>query len=1144
MGYHGASRETAESIADDGLLSPGEFTKKGHLIEVMNGSIFGEGVYVSPNIHKAMNYSYANSRIAHIIVSLVAPGKHHRCPHPFYNEKEGRYIPYNFGKPVDNADSHVSPNQDEIVLFRSEQVLPILYLKVSTYRSLKKNIFMKIESKKKFPYSKLPPVSTKEKTFMEKLDVKHCHLPFFQIPGAQDLYCINLSRTELERFSILSTNPIHVHTIFIGNKTSSLGKAFHMRLLPVFKELYQKIQPNSADMVFYGKSAESFPISSASFFDEESIKNMQLENQRNILAGYTTAVDLALKRKQKIAESGNIQSSDIVFVFVLVTDGEDNVNNQVKITNTIADYDKYLKANNIQSIFQLLLFGKAKSQLVMPFKLYSQTITLFYEHTPFYYAPTASKLINAANELGNVLTAMLKSFKGTQISLSDDSYHSGFVYNLTKIPKKEHFVQLEEETGILVYGIPPPTVILNYFQAVRLLHVGFQHKDINFVLKIIQRLVMDVKIAAIAGEDTTKAVQTLSSIIKEVKYNCFFIHGLTTVERAAFMKVQKQLVFQLEEQMNSIHAAIRFFSSDKKLDETVSWLQAASEMKFGAQALHRTDKFISMGNTSIVYDLDKISKDNSDVQFYQDKDHKSILSGLSGTEHWQRIQCELEELNELRGLTITELLYSLGMIGYGIKLTRSESSNINPWTIIVDYVSHEIMDSSDTLCLLDAGIAHEDSNGTIIEDVVIVPNPANPKPYELFLQSKLYKSYLGVVFTRNPELVLPQQHTALVMVSFVKAIEQLMNPKYRTHGNLQSIFEMYLHIKDIIHQSAHYWEKLVQKLYNSKPGLYMTESEEDDVVSVVKILAPLCCSDLCSDLFTQKNMFNQLCEVALALLAEVTSRSCRVLVKREGMYRRANALVRKALGITVENTNVPNWTSPSDLSKLSSLEISPEYSKIAGKKYSSRLFMKEWTNCSPKAVVACLGFGKLLQQYTAKKDIGYFMETQETESMFNYFIAEFSTITMRNFITEYVPNVDPMDLQIAMYVQGLCHHSSKDRKDGLASLLNPKPVIEEIAKKERQMIIMDALHARFRDMKKEIALAELLLEQKEFLKYHSGLPRIFTFPEVGHMNQSRPDNDQLELLPESGLLKHHCCFPSCPKYLSVSISNSLIVHFI
>ena len=58
---------------------------------------------------------------------------------------------------------------------------------------------------------------------------------------------------------------------------------------------------------------------------------------------------------------------------------------------------------------------------------------------------------------------------------------------------------------------------------------------------------------------------------------------------------------------------------------------------------------------------------------------------------------------------------------------------------------------------------------------------------------------------------------------------------------------------------------------------------------------------------------------------------------------------------------------------------------------------------------------------------------------------------------------------------------------------------------------------------------KLLEEAQPFMKYHT-MPKIFHWNEIAAMNLERPKDDQLEQL-ESGLLKHHCCYPDCPEFL-------------
>ena len=326
----------------------------------------------------------------------------------------------------------------------------------------------------------------------------------------------------------------------------------------------------------------------------------------------------------------------------------------------------------------------------------------------------------------------------------------------------------------------------------------------------------------------------------------------------------------------------------------------------------------------------------------------------------------------------------------------------------------------------------------------------------------------------------------------------------------------------------------------------MTETEGDDINSVCKILAPLCCSNECKNLFVNpKNEADkpsdQLCEVALALLAEVSSRSCRVLVKNKNLYGAANSLVCQALDIHVDYSKLPDWKSPIECN-LEKINISDEYSSQNGKKFSSRIFGKSWTNCSPQSVVACLGFAKLLFSYTGYDKIEENIQQGNFEFL-SYFMEGFNDISMRNFITTYVPSVNPMDLQIAMYVQGLLHHSSKERKIGLPSLLHPTQVIKQIAKNERSRLISEFLRNKFKDMQKEFRFMKAFEEQRKFLQIHAGCPKLFSIKEVGELNSKRPLNDQFILNEASGLLKNRCCYLDCPNYLEdLKSTNGLFKH--
>jgi hypothetical protein len=153
-----------------------------------------------------------------------------------------------------------------------------------------------------------------------------------------------------------------------------------------------------------------------------------------------------------------------------------------------------------------------------------------------------------------------------------------------------------------------------------------------------------------------------------------------------------------------------------------------------------------------------------------------------GTEHLM----QLEDVLRLDNASPTELLYALGMVGTMIRVTRSEASNINPWAIGVSYVSCDRVDTASAMCSLDSQCNLQDLGRHDISDIMVVMNPRHPDPYRLFMNTRLYQTYLSVVFTRNPNLFMPAQQTALLMVALVRAISQLTDKNFATQRHVQN----------------------------------------------------------------------------------------------------------------------------------------------------------------------------------------------------------------------------------------------------------------------------------------------------------------------------------------------------------------------
>ena len=77
LAFHGTcDRNVAASIAEQGLVSPGEHDHSGRLIGMARGALYGPGSYVSPSLLKSHWYAYGDARGHHqMVVGLALPGR-------------------------------------------------------------------------------------------------------------------------------------------------------------------------------------------------------------------------------------------------------------------------------------------------------------------------------------------------------------------------------------------------------------------------------------------------------------------------------------------------------------------------------------------------------------------------------------------------------------------------------------------------------------------------------------------------------------------------------------------------------------------------------------------------------------------------------------------------------------------------------------------------------------------------------------------------------------------------------------------------------------------------------------------------------------------------------------------------------------
>eukprot|EP01083_Nonionella_stella_P026171 72033_1 len=944
---------------------------------------------------------------------------------------------------------------------------------------------------------------------------------------------------------------------------------------------------------------------------------------------------LLLNRGMNEKSKHSRKMKDNMYVVVLFLCGNDTVNEHDAVERFFKTFNSVLKHEALRGIkimVKIVALNTTNDNYyaALRFKYLLQTVSA-YEPKPIYYASKKKLLSVVAKEV----IQDVKLLSGTsnvhlQLPSNQCILDEGFVSNLTKSPDFSISLRLPPngDYTVLYRGRPPSKICINDLYDVWCESDGCD-EEYDHVLAMIQHMVSDLKIAVLAKRNVAAAVKIIQHIISVIKDQCLklrvYDQELTVSQRIAKMKRNKQLISDLETVMNDITFIVDYSKTKQNITKKVEWISNIKKMKYGRQTMKRAAKYrdTTLNVSHILAQLLEIkqmyylSNDEEgnegegsvlEEEYKQDEGAASYSFGIIKSEcskrsSWAHALDIFESLDLLleieKSLNFVDLLYGLGVVGIGIRVRRIEASNIDPWQLKVQYVSHCYNDSVSSMCALDSSLqvfetnAHaictrvqgkHDASLQCIPDVMMVLNRMAYKNDYMknrlltkVMRSDLYSIYLATVFTRNPNLVIPSQKVAILMISLVQTVQQIFNNKDDTkqliNHALNIMYCVRLWIGNISKDTDGYWYGLIHKLYENNPGRFMTTSQAENVSSVCKVLAAICCFDESQKLFSEHHMVwkafkahkggtndkiihsmkqklteCQLSQIAIAMMGESTSRECRILVRNDAdeMWR----LIAKCLDIQItreDERQYNKWYNDGKVTKGIAFEDSFNMDKAV--KASAKFFnYKLKTNCTPHGIVGCLGFTKCLYKFmnSVKIDSLWDLLTCDDIKIQNDLLCfiekKFRTkkITMKSFIKHYLPSTNPLYVQIALYVQGLRYHTSKTRSNGLPQLIDPLPIIQKISSGYRHHTFEQYVKKRNKQMREKLEKEakfnrrkRLLLEQNDFLLTHDypETPKIFTLSEIKTLNASRNVNDQLELAGESGLLKHRCCFPKCTDYL-------------
>ncbi|KAJ3409384.1 hypothetical protein HDU80_001406 [Chytriomyces hyalinus] len=903
--------------------------------------------------------------------------------------------------------------------------------------------------------------------------------------------------------------------------------------------------------------------------------------------------DFKMKEKA-IREEFRKRSRQTLHVFILLNDGDDSMHDEDEIDRVFTDFNKKLVGAGVLSMLRVIGIGKKFNPRV-GLMAHMATETL---HTSATISPISvcSKVHEIPVAAANLGSSIAKCLAGISISAVNSHVLSGFIHRWTNPPVNRVSTSIPSagKSKIILYKghTMPPVLELNGHRVKVVLDPVSQakltvngndsensvntdvHESINGMSNLLREYTIDLKIAAITRLDHQTSLKELLRVWALVKNDIVTSYSLGTgASRLRLMREKRGLMMDIDALLNSVTVDCASAMGSFNNEESVRWLAPVRSMKFAADAIRRHEMQTNVD--SISQELE-FRKDAANIiewvkehPGFNDCESQQLISKQSYCSEAQHIQ-EIARM-DTRSLSARDFLYSCGMVGIGIQVARTQASIVNPWLMVVKYVSCDFVDTASSMCMLHSGVKWVDQMGNEVEDVLLLANPQNDIFYKLLTSLSLYKAYTSITCTRNPDLYTPQQRVALLGISFVTAVEQL----YQFHPDVnKSAIALEPQIENVLNMAftlrkyrsnSSAWTSYLEKLLLPNPSHHLTEADDTQdshgIASVAQVLVALgciACFEVDShqpsgfDLLSNPAKKGQLADVALAILSESISRGCRIKIKSSGLPTepleiRSRRHTRIALNISSEDFDGSGMVPAPDIQSWIA----------SGKKQSGKFFKNPYWRCnaSPQAVSACLSFSKTCANYWQHNRLGSLEQTlQDVDTRAGLIAAIASAVSqyggMREFLTLYSEDVsNVLDdghttvaskdlLQIALYVQGLRFYDSKSRRrDSLLSLKNPLAVIQTLIQAERLQLQREWIHAQkqkisimTKDHARSAKRSLQLLEQAEFLKLHSQ-PRLFSHTEVMILNKGRPMNDQLEVLNDSGLLKHHCSCAECPEYL-------------
>ena len=432
--------------------------------------------------------------------------------------------------------------------------------------------------------------------------------------------------------------------------------------------------------------------------------------------------------------------------------------------------------------------------------------------------------------------------------------------------------------------------------------------------------------------------------------------------------------------------------------------------------------------------------------------------------------------------------------GIGVRAIRTAAAEVEPWQLVVTYCSGGPKIRSNTMFLLhEYGILKAGIDPKVTD--VVLDEGTSP------MLARVVNSY---TFTRVPDLPIATQGRSITVIAWVSAAESLFRfcaaGKKADKAAAVELAGVCIELTERVRRMAERWD-FAKEVVAGIAGETEFEhflTETDGTLSVCMVLAALLREDA-KPLFAGPKHHR----LSFALIAEAVMRSCRVQLRSGKSSRDHTFYIRQALGIK------PN-------AALDPTEVTVDFAAstvITGKLLRNR----KLCNCTAFAVVGVLELAEMWatwQSLTPRALAERFLDPG---------------VSMKAFLKKHLgQDSSGKEVQLALYLQGMKFRKGSMRQR--TSFTEPAgDVIRGHWAEQARMIDARKQAMALAKEKASTSRKKLLRRAVTFSEVHC-VPVLFSEAELFALNKARPEYDQLELCG-SGLLRHHCCFPDCPRFL-------------